>query len=287
MEFADRIVELTRSRNTIAVLGIDPQLDTPGGPGIPAGTSLHTFCAQIIEACAEFVVAIKPQLAFFEARGVDGMRVFADLIKLGRRLGLPVIADAKRGDIGPTSAAYAEAFLGDGEFGCDAVTINPYMGGDTIAPFAARTRNGRGVFILVRNSNPSAAEFQELTVGSSETVWEKVAERVAGWGSDLVGQYGFSSIGAVVGATNPNQARRARTLMPQTLILVPGYGAQGASGLDSVAAARRGDPAIVVNSSRGLMYAYQKDPGSKPADAARDAARAMRDDLNRALQSIP
>ncbi|MGH7839051.1 MAG: orotidine-5'-phosphate decarboxylase, partial [Candidatus Binataceae bacterium] len=128
MDFVDRLLDAQAAKGTIAVLGVDPQLDTPSARGVPPGYSLARFCCEIVEACVPHVVAIKPQLAFFEARGVDGLRALVEVLGLARALGLITIADAKRGDIGSTSAAYAEAFLGDGDFGCDAVTVNPYLG---------------------------------------------------------------------------------------------------------------------------------------------------------------
>jgi len=134
MEFADRIVEAQRRKDSIAVLGVDPHLDTRQAPGIPAGYSLMRFCCEVVEASADFVIAIKPQLAFFEARGIEGMRALVEILALARRLELLTIADAKRGDIGSTSAAYAEAFLGHGDFACDAVTVNPYLGSDAMLP---------------------------------------------------------------------------------------------------------------------------------------------------------
>ena len=283
MDFADRIVELRRQKKTLAVLGVDPQLDSSTGPGVPQGLSLTRFCCGIIESCAEFVLAIKPQLAFFEARGIDGLKAFREVVATGKRLSLPVIADAKRGDIGSTSAAYAEAFLGDGDFASDAVTVNPYLGSDAFAPFVARVKNHRGVFILVKNSNPSSGEFQDVSSADGAPMWELVARRVAGWGDDFIGKNGISSVGAVIAANYPAQAKRARELMPNALILVPGYGAQGAGPADAVAAARPGEPAILVSSSRGLMYAFANQQGKSPADAARDAAREMRDSLNEAL----
>jgi orotidine-5'-phosphate decarboxylase len=283
MNFADRLAEAQRRKNSIAVLGVDPQLDAPGQAGIPPGYTLERWCCETIEACERFVIAIKPQLAFFEARGVEGMRALAQVIKLARGLGLITIADAKRGDIGSTSAAYAEAFLGGGDFACDAVTVNPYLGSDAIMPFIARVGEGRGVFVLVRNSNPSSGEFQELEAGG-RPVWESVAARVNGLGGDFIGQSGLSAVGAVVGATYPAQARRARELMPNAVILVPGYGQQGATASDAVAAARPDGRGIIVNSSRALMYAYTKRSGMPPAAAAAQAAAAMRDELNAALR---
>src|SRR5208282_2822072 len=163
MNFADRLAHASRLKESVVVLGIDPQLDAPGAPGIPRGYTLARFCCEIVEACARSAVVVKPQLAFYEARGLEGMRAFCEVVKLARRLGLITIADAKRGDIGTTSAAYAEAFLGDNEndFSCDAVTVNPYQGSDTLMPFIAKVRNGRGVFVLVKTSNPSSGEFQD------------------------------------------------------------------------------------------------------------------------------
>ena len=281
--FSERLLEAQRRKQSIAMLGVDPQLDTPAAPGLPADYTLSKFCCEIVEACADSVCAIKPQLAFFEARGMDGMRALAEVIALARRLGVLTVADAKRGDIGSTSAAYAEAFLGDGDFGCDAVTVNPYLGSDAIAPFLTRVRDGRGLFVLVKTSNPSSGEFQDRTAEGAP-MWEWVARRVEGWGSDFPGPSGLSPVGAVVGATYPQHATRARQLMPHATVLVPGYGAQGASAADAVRAARADGTGVVVNASRSLMYAYLRRPDREPAQAAAEAAEAMRAELNAALR---
>src|ERR1700756_408373 len=204
MNFADRLAHASREKDSVVVLGIDPQLDAPGAPGIPHGYTLTRFCCEIVEACARSAIAVKPQLAFYEARGLEGMRAFVEVVKTARRLGLITIADAKRGDIGTTSMAYAEAFLGDGDFACDAVTVNPYQGSDATMPFIAKVREGRGVFVLVKTSNPSSGEFQDVIVHddsrSGRALWESVAARVNGWGGDFVGASGLSPVGAVVGA---------------------------------------------------------------------------------------
>jgi orotidine-5'-phosphate decarboxylase len=284
MEFADRLAETSRSKQSLAILGVDPQLDTAQTPGVPAGYTLTKFCCEIIEACEKSIVAVKPQLAFFEARGVEGMGAFAEVVRFARSRELITIADAKRGDIGSTSAAYAEAFLGNGEFACDAITINPYLGADAIMPFVNRIRAGRGVLVLVKNSNPSSGEFQDLET-SRGPLWEAVAARVRGWGDDFIGRSGLSSVGAVVGATYPMHLKRARELMPHAIILVPGYGAQGGSAEDAVMAARSDGSGIIVNSSRGLMYAYLKTGGS-PGAAAASAAESMRLALNAALRPV-
>lgn len=281
--FADRLADASRAKDSVVVLGIDPQLDAAGVPGIPPGYTLARFCCEIVEACAHSAIAVKPQLAFYEARGLDGMRAFCEVVKTARRLGLITIADAKRGDIGTTSAAYAEAFLGEGDFNCDAVTVNPYQGSDALMPFIAKVKSGgRGVFVLVKTSNPSSGEFQDRNA-PNRPIWESVAERVNGWGGDFVGASGLSSVGAVVGATYPVEARRARELMPAATILVPGYGAQGGTAVDAIASARADGTGFIVNASRSLMYAYRKREGARPVEAAAEYAEAMRLDLKAAI----
>jgi orotidine-5'-phosphate decarboxylase len=282
MNFADRLAQASRAKDSVVVLGIDPQLDAVSAPGIPHGYTLTRFCCEIVEACARSAIAVKPQLAFYEARGLEGMRAFCEVVKLARKLGLITIADAKRGDIGTTSAAYAEAFLGDGDFNCDAVTVNPYQGSDALMPFLAKVKNGRGVFVLVKTSNPSSGEFQDLNA-PTRPIWESVAARVNGWGSDFIGGSGLSSVGAVVGATYPVQARRARELMPAATILVPGYDTQGGTAADAIASARQDSTGFIVNASRSLMYAYLKKEGAKPIETAAEYAEAMRLEINAAL----
>lgn len=283
--FLERLSQAQRDKNSIAVLGVDPQLDTAATSGVPTGYTLARFCCEIVEACAPQVIAIKPQLAFFEARGLAGLEALREVIAIARKLNLVTIADAKRGDIGSTSAAYAEAFLGDGDFGCDAVTVNPYLGSDAIMPFIAKVKGGRGLFVLVKTSNPSSGEFQDLEAAGGGRLWEQVAARVHGWGAEFAQSDGFSPVGAVIGATYPDHARRARELMPQSIILVPGYGAQGASAADSIAAARADGSGVIVNASRSLMYAYTGEGGASPGEAAAKAAASMRQALNDAQRA--
>ncbi len=287
MNFADRLFEAQRKKDSFAVLGVDPQLDG-AEPGLPPGYTLERFCCEIVEACAPSIVAVKPQLAFFEARGIEGMRAFASVVNLARRLEVLTIADAKRGDIGTTSAAYAAAFLGDGDFACDAVTINPYLGSDAIMPFLRAVPHGRGIFVLVKTSNPTAGEFQDLMTEHGQ-LWECVARRIHGIGSDFIGGCGFSAIGAVVGATYPRAAQRARKIMPNTVILVPGYGVQGAGASQAVAALTGEGTGAIVSASRSIMYAYRNAPQQSPPLAAAAAAEAMRVELNSAaaLQRAP
>jgi orotidine-5'-phosphate decarboxylase len=282
MNFADRLADASRQKRSVAILGVDPQLDTRQTPGIPKGYTLARFCCETIEACAPSIVGIKPQLAFFEARGIDGLKAFTEVLHTARRLDLITIADAKRGDIGSTSAAYAEAFLGEGDFAGDAVTVNPYLGADATMPFIMKVSKGRGVFILVKTSNPASGEFQDLP-SPDQMLWEKIATRVEGWGSDFIGASGLSPVGAVVGATYPAQLARAREIMPHATILVPAYGAQGGSASDAVGAARPDGLGFIVSASRSVMYAYLKAGGIKPPEAAGAAIESMRAALNAAL----
>jgi len=284
MNFADRLADASRKKRSVAILGVDPQLDTADTPGVPEGYTLARFCCETVEACAPFIVAIKPQLAFFEARGIDGLKAFVEVLRTARRLGLLTIADAKRGDIGTTSMAYAEAFLGEGDFASDAVTVNPYQGADATMPFIVKVPKGRGVFILVKTSNPASGEFQDLP-SPDLMLWEKIAQRVEGWGSDFLGESGLSPVGAVVGATYPAQLKRARELMPHATILVPGYGAQGGSAADAIGAARADGLGVIVSASRSVMYAYLKARDKKPPEAAADAVASMQAALNEALAS--
>jgi orotidine-5'-phosphate decarboxylase len=209
-----------------------------------------------------------------------------------------VISDAKRNDIGSTATAYAEGILGNTDLllgenmpmtGSDAVTVNPYLGIDGVKPFIdVAKRDGKGVFCLVRTSNPSAGDFQDLKLGDGRMVYEAVAAKVNEWGEDLIGEEGFSSLGAVVGATWPEQAVQLRKAMPKAIILVPGYGAQGASADDAVASFTADGKGSIVNASRSIMTAWKKNSDLKPeefATAERLEAEDMKNKLNAALKN--
>jgi orotidine-5'-phosphate decarboxylase len=282
--FADSLRKAQMAKNSIAILGVDPQLTTSGSPDLPRGYTLKRYCCETVEACAEFVAAIKIQLAFFEAQGLNGMHALSDVLKVARRYKLITIADGKRGDIDTVSAAYAEAYLGDGDFGCDAVTLNIYMGGDVVKPFFRKIKAGKGLFVCVRTSNASSVEFQDIRDDRGILHWQKVAHSVKEWGTDYVGKCGLSSVGAVVGATHPDDAEEARDLMPNTMFLVPGYGAQGAGPKEAIAAIRDDGSGIAVNASRSIMYAYRSARELRPPAAAAAAAKKMRDDLNQAIE---
>ncbi|NLG53739.1 MAG: orotidine-5'-phosphate decarboxylase [Clostridiales bacterium] len=255
-----------------------------------AAESVLEFNRGIIDALHDIVPAVKPQSAFYEMYGPDGIDALKKTIEYAKLKNLYVIADAKRGDIGSTAEAYAAAYLGkikigDTEispFDADSLTVNAYLGSDGVKPFLDICKDRKkSIFILVKTSNPSSSEFQDLIAGT-RTVYRAVAEKASAWGSDLIGEYGYSEVGFVVGATYPGQLMELRRNYQNTFFLVPGYGAQGAKAQDlAVAFDRRGLGAI-VNSSRGIIGAW-KNTGSKDGsnytDAAREAAAAMKKDL--------
>jgi orotidine-5'-phosphate decarboxylase len=272
------LVDAARRKASALVVGLDPvpsrfPAELRGLPEIPATTE---FCRGILEAVEPHAAAVKLQAAFFERLGPAGMQLYADLIGDASALGLPVIADVKRGDIGPVAAAYAEAHLG--AYGAACVTVNPYMGADAVVPFleeARRRDRGGGVFVLAATSNPSSGAFQEAT---DPPLYEVAAKLIAGLGRPG-GDY--PDAGAVVGATRPEVGRRVRELLPDSLFLTPGYGTQGgdASGVRPLLDGRGGG--VLVNSSRGILYAYE---GSETGyrEAAGQAARSARNELRRA-----
>src|SRR5690349_3095048 len=290
--FADRMFAAVEAKGTSAMVGIDPHLDSlppeyaaaadPMTPRLRRASRMGDFCCELLSVVAPLVPAVKPQSAFFEALGAAGAIQWERVVRRARELGLLVIGDVKRGDISSTARAYAAAFLeggGDPEACCDAVTLSPFLGADSIEPFlevCARTKSG--VFVLVRTSNPGSADFQRH--GAPELSFA-IAERVARWGETLMGECGLSSVGAVVGATHASELAAFRERMPRTPFLLPGYGAQGASARDlagAFAGPRRG---ALVNSSRGIAFAY-KDARFASAtwqEATLSATRAMIEDL--------
>jgi orotidine-5'-phosphate decarboxylase len=270
------LVDSARRKESVLVAGLDP---VPARlpeelKGLPESEAVREFCRGILEAVEPYVAAVKPQAAYFERLGPAGMEVYAELIGEAAGLGLPVIADVKRGDIGSVAAAYAEAHLG--VYGAHCVTVNPYMGADAVVPFleeARRQGRGGGVFVLVATSNPSAGTFQETT---DPPLFEVAARLVAELGRDNGGAY--PDAGAVVGATRREVGRRVRELLPDALFLAPGYGAQGGDASDIRHLLNGEGAGVLVNSSRGLLYAYE---GSRAGyrEAAREASRRARDEL--------
>ncbi|MBI5432573.1 MAG: orotidine-5'-phosphate decarboxylase [Planctomycetes bacterium] len=301
MNYADRLQQAIDQRGNACLVGLDPILDLLPPEFAAArdvartraerAQALGDFCCEVIDVVAGRIPAVKPQSAFFEALGSDGVRQFERIVATARNAGLLVIADVKRGDIASTAEAYAHAFLG-GVAGvhadelADAVTLSPFLGSDSIGPFLEICkRTGRGCYVLVRTSNKGSADFQRH--GSPELSFH-VADAVVKWGAELVGECGLSSVGAVVGATHGAELASFRERMPRTPFLLPGYGAQGAGAKDVVGAflptsgAPRG---ALVNSSRGILFAHREPryAGKSWKDATRAALDAMIQDLGAAL----
>lgn len=300
--FADRLTEAVQRKGSPICLGLDPRWDhLPASlreaalrehgdtPRARAEAFLRFNCA-LLDATAERVPICKPQVAFYEQYGADGWRALAETIRYARSKEILVIADAKRGDIGTTAEAYAQAHLtgASGALDADALTVNPYMGADTLKPFLDVCKaHGRGLFVLVKTSNPGSGDLQDLTV-DGRPLFERVAAMVGELGKDHVGTSGFSSVGAVVGATYPEQARRLRELLPRTIFLVPGYGAQGGGAADVAPAFRERARGAIVNSSRGIIFAYRSEPYRSTYGEARfaEAARAATEDMAQDLRKV-
>ena len=270
MSFADRLDAAVMDVGHPLVLGIDPHFDLlpeefaaasrPLASNEERAAAVEAFCEQLVELAAGKVAAVKPQAAFFEVLGSHGMRAFERTVERAHGHGLLVIGDLKRGDVPSTAKAYAQAYLhGEDSSVCDAITVNPYLGTDASAPFVDACReNGRGIYVLVRTSNPGSALFQEH---GTPPLTECVADAVSAWGEPLLGECGFSSVGAVVGATHPEELARLRKKMPRTPLLLPGVGAQGATAADCKAAFPDPDHpwrGALINSSRGIAFAWKK-----------------------------
>jgi len=300
--FADRLADLVAARESQIVLGLDPdparlwpdavaEAPSDGAPAHRAAAAVRAHCAALIDAAGPACVAVKPQLACFERLGADGWAALAAAVAYARHRGLLVIADGKRGDISVSAAAYAQALVGStptpfGEvagLGADAFTANPLLGVDALEPIVDGARAaGAGVFVLVRTSNPGAADIEDLVIarasgtGDEETVWERLAAIVAQLGSPPSSASGLSDIGAVVGATAPEHVARMRELMPYAPFLLPGIGAQGGRVEDLAPAFAPGRAGGLVSASRSIASAHEST-GSTPAAAARAAAERLRE----------
>ena len=283
--FADRLAEAVEQKRSQLVVGLDPVLDLlplelrgDAHVGRPAAAeAVARFCCGIVDAVAPYAVAVKPQLAFFEALGSDGIAAFERVAGYARAAGLLVIVDGKRGDIGSTARAYADAYLEPSEGReplADALTVNTYLGRDSLEPFvAACRRGGGGLFCLVKTSNAGSMDVQDLTLSDGRPLWQQVALLVRELGEELVGDCGLSSVGAVVGATYPRAIGEARRLLPQAILLLPGVGAQGATPADIARAFTSGPASALVNASRSLIYAFRDNEDDWRAGAAAEAAR--------------
>jgi orotidine-5'-phosphate decarboxylase len=274
LTFADRLAAEVERKRSQLVVGLDPHPDLLP---VELRGDVARFCCGVVDAVAPHAVAVKPQLAFFEALGPEGMAAFAEVCAYARRAGLLVIADGKRGDVGSTARAYAAAYVAGDEPVADALTVNPWLGRESVEPYlAAARRYGTGIFCVVKTSN-AGGDIQDVTLSDGRPMWQHVAEQVAEWGADVVGENGLSAVGAVVGATHPRAVGEARKLMPQAVLLLPGIGAQGATPADLARAFTSGPASAIVNASRSVIYA-SRETGHDYRDAAgAEAARLRRE----------
>ena len=296
--FADRLLAAIERAGSPVCVGIDPVFDRlpkelrrKVRDEVEQTEFINIFCLEVLRIVAPIVPAVKIQSAYFEKYGSVGVDLYELLVETARDDGLIVIGDVKRNDIGSTAQAYAAGHLGSlfSPFGPmertpDAITVNGYFGADGLKPFVDTAADtGKGIFVLVRTSNPSAAAIQDFADASGKKFYEHIAEQVAsiGSGGGLIGECGYSCVGAVVGATYPDEARRLREIMPQQIFLVPGYGAQGASADDCAAAFKADGTGAIVNASRSVIYAFGRDEyaGMDWKEAIAEAAKKFADDI--------
>ena len=298
----DRLLEKIAALQNPTVAGLDPKLsyipehiraasyEKYGKTLEGAADALLAYNKGLIDALCDIVPAVKPQAAYYEMYGWQGVRTLAETIAYAREKGMYVITDGKRNDIGATMTAYAAAHLGStvveeetfAPFGADALTVNGYLGTDGIQPLLEVCgQEDKGIFVLVKTSNPSSGELQDKPLADGNTVYRAMGAMCEGWGEKLPGKYGYSGVGAVVGATYPAQLEELRAAMPHTFFLVPGYGAQGGAADDVAPGFDKNGLGAIVNSSRGIMCAWQKEgiDGQDYAAAARREAIRMRDEI--------
>lgn len=281
--FADRLIGAIKQKGAPICVGLDPRLDKiPNFIKQKKTTTAEAFLKfnkGIIDAVHDLVPAVKPQFAFYLQYGSAGVWAFEETCKYAKEKGLIVIADAKCNDIGSTAQAYAKAFLES--FDCDAVTVNPYLGYDGIKPFIEICKKlGKGIFVLVKTSNQSSGDLQDRITENKLRNYEIVAHFVESWGADEMGKCGYTSIGAVVGATYPDEAKKLRNLMPHTYFLVPGYGAQGGRARDVKVCFNKDGLGALINSGRKIIFAWERTGDEKNyGAAARQAVEKMKQEL--------
>lgn len=305
----NKLIEKIQKTHAPIVVGLDPMLNyVPehiqkrafaeyGETLEGAAEAIWQFNKEIVDATYDLIPAVKPQVAMYEQFGIEGVKAFKKTVDYCHEKGLVVIGDVKRGDIGSTSEAYAVGHLGKVKVGSqqfagfdeDFATVNPYLGSDGIKPFIKVCKEeNKGLFILVKTSNPSSGEFQDRLI-DGRPLYELVGEKVAEWGADCMGD-DYSYIGAVVGATYPEMGKVLRKVMPKSYILVPGYGAQGGKGKDLVHFFNEDGLGAIVNSSRGIIAAYKQEAYAEfgelnYADASRKAVEVMIEDISGALKN--
>ena len=297
----DKLIDAIKRTDNPSVVGLDTCLDYLPQDMLAkveslddAAEQIFEFNKNIIDNIFDIVPAVKVQVAYYEMYGYQGMKAFKQTVDYAKSKGMIVIADVKRNDIGSTAGCYSKAYLSGVEvagkkiiaFDSDYITVNGYLGSDGILPFVKDCKeNDKGLFILVKTSNPTSGELQDKKFENGNTLYEEMGDLVEKWGSELIGKYGYSSIGAVVGATHREQAEIIRKRNPHTFFLIPGYGAQGGKAEDLAVCFVNGIGGI-VNSSRGILCAYKKEKyqGLDYAKAARQASIDMREDLNSAIK---
>ncbi len=302
MNAIDRLINKIKETNNPTVIGLDPRYELlpkcllEKYPNTLEGVSqaIVEYNKALIDETYDVIPAVKPQIAFYEMFGIPGMKAFEETCKYAKQKGMIVIADIKRGDIGSTAQGYSNAYLGKTKIGekeesifdVDFVTVNPYMGTDCVKPFIEDCKKyGKGIFILVKTSNPSSGELQDVKLENGEEVYVKVAKLVEEWGKDLRGENGYSSIAAVVGATYPKQLKEIREIAPHTYFLIPGYGAQGGKAEDIALGFDKNGLGGIVNASRSLMCAYKSELW-KDKFAEKDYAKATRAEALRMKEEL-
>lgn len=306
MNAIDNLIEKIKKTNNPTVMGLDPRYEmlpkcvtnkySQDLEGV--AKAIVEYNKALIDATYDVIPAIKPQIAFYEMFGIPGMKAFKETCRYAKEKGMIVIADIKRGDIGSTAQGYSNAFLGRTPIGekeeaiydVDFITVNPYMGTDCVKPFIEDCKKyNKGIFILVKTSNPSSGELQDLKLENNKEVYRQVTDLVEKWGEELRGEYNYSSIAAVVGATYPEQLEQIRKAAPHTYFLIPGYGAQGGKANDIALGFDSNGLGGIVNASRSLMCAYKSDRWKEQyteeeyAKATRAEALRMKDELNQAI----
>jgi orotidine-5'-phosphate decarboxylase len=292
--FADLIYKEMKEKNSALVVGLDPNPSLfpnflkNGTTPQEIGEAIYQFNKIIIDNVVDFAVAVKPQLAYYEVFGSEGIKALEKTLAYAKSVDLLVINDGKRNDIGSTASAYADAFLGDGPLSGNALTINPYLGSDGINPFIEKAEvNGKGIFSLLKTSNPSSGELQDIILENGKPLYLNLAERINEWSEGTIGESGYSFVGAVVGATYPGIATKIREMLPQTIFLVPGFGAQGGTANDLKPFFDKEGYGALINSARGIIYAYQKESNNwsefnedQLAEIIKSAASLAREQIN-------
>ena len=304
----DVLIEKIKECDNPTVIGVDTRYDmVPECVRKKYSTDLKGMCSAMLEyskalidVTYDIIPAVKLQSAYFEMYGVEGIKLYKEMIDYCKEKGMVVMADVKRGDIGSTSAGYSRAYLGKNMidekeqaiFDVDFATVNPYMGSDCVMPFVEDCKKyDKGIFVLVKTSNKSSGEIQDVKAEDGEEIYKKVAKLVNTWGRELIGENGYSSVSAVVGATYPKQLQELRELMPHSYFLIPGYGAQGGKAEDIALGFDKNGLGGIVNATRSLMCAYKSDLWKDKfaeedyAKATRAEAIRMRDELNSAIKS--